>query len=454
MTPRPAIVATVLTLSLLSALLLACGDDRLTASHASDPAWWEGETLYQITVSGFSEDGTLAGVIPHLDGLRDLGIRVLVLNPIHPAGGAVGDSIPAHPYAPRDHLAVDPALGDVPAFTALCEAAHARGMRVVLDMLLNHGAVDHVAIDRHPDWFRRDAAGQLTRKVGAWRTVADLDHDHAGVRAYVQEMLATWADRGADGFRCLHANLQGGDFWRGVLADLHRTHPDLFLCADSRDPRHLDEGFDAILRPQFLEAASFAYLDDCAQLGLDDDIWHAVRDTADGTVGRGVIFLEDRFSKRAVETFPWPRGAGYAAALLTLPGHPQLSAGQEWGCAEPARLLEVAPLDRTVRHTGWGGLYRSLLRLRAASEAIRRGTMIRVPEDDRELLLTLRETGDERVLVAANLSGSSPRLELPEDLAGSRWCRWEGDAFEETPSRLSGEVRVEPYGWAAWREVR
>jgi len=444
----------VLALAMLTGLL-GCGDGKEAAdAEPGTPEWFAGQVLYQITVPEFSDDGTLAGVIPRLDELADLGINVLVFNPIHPAGGAMGDSVPAHPYAVRDHLAVDPALGTLDDFERLVAAAHDRGMRVILDMVLNHGALDHVELRQHPEWFTRDAQGQPLRKVEAWQTAVDFDHGHAGARAYLQRVLRTWAQRGADGFRCLHANLQDAAFWTESLAAARRARPGLYFVADSKDPRHLDEGFDAILRPQYLEASSFAYLDDVAQPGLQVDMWFAISDTVFQTSGRGVIFLEDRFSKRAAETFPWPRGAGYAAGLLTLPGHPQLYNGQEWGSAQQARLYRSVPLDRTARHEGWEALYGDLLALRAASPALRRGDARRLETRSHEILVFTRELAGELMLVGVNLSGSGPEFTLPDELASRRWHEWNARSFATTATELPDAIHIEPFGWRAWRAAR
>jgi glycosidase len=449
---RFALLATSPALAVL-VLLASCSQPADHVDPRPDRGWYTGQVLYQITIAEFSEAGTFDGAIPHLGELRDLGISVVVLNPIHPAGGAVADSVPAHPYAVRDHLAVDPALGDVAAFERFVEAAHASGLRVLLDMVLNHGATDHVAAAEHPDWFTRDDQGQPVRKVAAWRTVADLDQQHPDVQDYLDLVLATWIERGVDGFRCLHANLQDGEFWTATLAAARQSHPGLYVVADSRDPRHLDEGFDAILRPDYLEASAFAHMDDFGQRGLEGDLWFAVVDTVLQTTGRGMNFLEDRFSRRAVESFPWPKGAGYVAALLTLPGHPLLYNGQEWGCAQPPRLFDAVPLDRDTRDQRWEPLYRDLLALRAASVAIRTGDARRLISPDRGLLAFTREANDELVLVLANCSDHRPEVTLPPALASRQWQRWQGDGFATQPVSLGPLVAVDPCQWQAWRAV-
>ncbi len=446
---RPLLAAALLALLLVAAT--SCSRPEPTASEPSTTSL-VGEVLYQLTVAEFSPQGTLAAVIPHLDTLRDDGVRVLVLNPIHPAGGVLDDQGRPHPYAVTDHLAIDPALGSDADFTRLLEAAHARGMRILVDMVLNHGAVDHVEITRHPAWFVHDADGRPTRRVTAWRNVVDFDHGNPDVCRYLDLVLESWARRGCDGLRFLHANLQHGDFWQERLARLRAAFPDLYLIADSHDPRHLDQGFDAVVNPGFLGAARFAFVDDVAQHGLAASMWHAVADTARGGLGRDIFFLEDRFSRRTAELFPWPRGAGYVACLLTLPGHPLLYNGQEWGCAQPASLQGAVPLDRATGHAEWEPHYRSLLRLRASSEAVRLGQAAHIPTLRQDMLAYLRRHGAETVLVAVNLTNDAPRFALPDSLRDRRWQPWVRDRFG-APVSLPSEVQLEPCDWQAWRLV-
>jgi glycosidase len=442
----------------IASILVACNSpSEETSAESPRPGrdWYAGRVHYEINVPEFSSVGTFDGAIGHLDELRELGIQVVVLDPVHPRGGVAAlDTIPAHPYSVKDHLAVADELGGHAGFTRFLDAAHARGMRVILDMVLNHGAIDHVAMADHPDWFARTADGQLTRKVTAWRTVADFDHDHAAVRGFHQQVLKTWRARGVDGFRMLHPNLQSPAYWREIVTGFRRSHPDLYLIADGKNPALLEAGFDGFYRPQFFEASTFAILDDLAQPGLQDDMWYAAVDTSSGIGVRGTTFLEDRFGQRATEVFPWPRGQGFVAALLTLPGTPKLYNGQEWGCRMPPRLAASLPLDRAAVDPRWRGLYRDLLALRTGNEALRRGEARRVVTPERELIVFTRETVGELVLVAVNLSDSAPRFSLPQDLAQRRWHAWSDGRFAAEATALPNMIRVEPCGYGAWRAER
>ncbi|MBD3222008.1 hypothetical protein GF314_12285 [bacterium] len=452
---RPMIL--LAAIGLVSIGLVACGtgpDDRAGNGPVS-PEWFAGRVQYEVNVPEFSEDGTLDGVIPRLEGLDELGLEVLVLDPIHPRGGvSPADTFPAHPYSVMDHLAVAEDLGGLPAFERLVDAAHARGMRVVLDMVLNHGAIDHVAIVEHPEWFARDEAGEPTRTVDDWRTVADFVHQDPAVRAFHQQVLKTWLARGVDGFRFLHANLMSDDYWREILDGVRRSHPEAYLIADVKNPKFLDLGFDGIYKPQFFEASTFGILDDMAQLGLRDDIWYGAIDTVYGIGLRGTIFLEDRFLARATETFPWPLGKGYATVLLTIPGTPKLYNGQEWGISAQPRLTRGARLAPEQGHEGWAAHYRDLLRLRTGSEALRIGEARWIEAEERELMVYTREIPGETILVAANLTDTGPEFTLPDDLATARWHEWTDGAFADEAAVLEGEIRVGPCDYRAWRLAR
>jgi glycosidase len=108
-------------------------------------AWWEEAVIYEVYVRSFRDSngdgvGDLPGVLEKLGYLAELGVDALWLTPIHPSPDAdVG-------YDVADHLAVDPRLGTLADVERLLHAAHERGLRVLLDLVVNHTS------DRHP-WF-------------------------------------------------------------------------------------------------------------------------------------------------------------------------------------------------------------------------------------------------------------------------------------------------------------
>ncbi|MGQ0548648.1 MAG: maltose alpha-D-glucosyltransferase [Armatimonadota bacterium] len=199
---------------------------------AVDPLWYKKAVFYEVYVRGFYDssgdgNGDLRGLIEKLDYLRELGVDCLWLMPIY-ASPLKDDG-----YDISDFRAIHPAIGTVEDFRALTTAAHARGMRIIADLVISHTS------DQHP-WFheaRRDPHSpkrhyyvwsDTDQKYGeariiftdgeqsnwTWDHVArqyywhrffhhqpDLNYDNPDVRREILDVMAFWLDHGIDGFR-------------------------------------------------------------------------------------------------------------------------------------------------------------------------------------------------------------------------------------------------------------
>jgi len=191
-----------------------------------DFLWWRDGVIYQVYVRSFADGngdglGDLPGLISRLDYLSNLGIDALWLSPIYPSPDV------DFGYDVADHTAVDPRYGTLGDFDRLLAEAHRRGIRVILDMVMNHTS------DRHP-WFqesrssrdsaRRDwyiwsdhpnnwkaafggsawehdaATGQYYLHLFA-RQQPDVNWRSPDVRAAQLDVFRFWLERGVDGFR-------------------------------------------------------------------------------------------------------------------------------------------------------------------------------------------------------------------------------------------------------------
>ncbi len=205
---------------------------------------------FDPTHEGFYHGGDLAGIERRLDYIQGLGATAIWMAPIFrnkPVQGEPGREFAgSHGYWITDFTRVDPHFGDETAMRALVEAAHARGMKVYMDIVANHTA----DVIRYRECPANDCAyspyipeGEETVKVPAWlndpafyhnrgdttfRGESSLDGDFAGlddlmtehprVVAGMIEIFGDWIDRyGIDGFRIDTARHVNPEFWRAFV---------------------------------------------------------------------------------------------------------------------------------------------------------------------------------------------------------------------------------------------
>ncbi|EOV3297111.1 alpha,alpha-phosphotrehalase [Staphylococcus pseudintermedius] len=201
---------------------------------------WKKSVVYQIYPKSFNDttgngEGDLKGIIEKLDYLQFLGVDYLWLTPIYDS--PMNDN----GYDIRDYYQVNAQFGDKDDLRTLIDEAHARGLKMMLDIVINHTSAEHEwfqqaqqSVDnpyRDYYFFRRSEDGPPTNwlsKFGgnAWQydeqtdayylhlfdvTQADLNWDNPEVRHALYEMINYWIDFGVDGFRFDVINLISKD---------------------------------------------------------------------------------------------------------------------------------------------------------------------------------------------------------------------------------------------------
>ncbi|WP_424643236.1 glycoside hydrolase family 13 protein [Embleya sp. AB8] len=215
----------------------------LDASREPDDAWWKSAVVYQIYPRSFADSdgdgvGDLAGITARLDHLSGLGVDVLWLSPVYPSPQDDNG------YDISDYRDIEPLFGTLADFDRLLAAVHERGMRLVMDLVVNHTS------DEHP-WFRESREGPNSAKRdwywwragqpdgggppnnwgsffsgSAWQLddasgeyylhlfsakQPDLNWENPEVRQAVYALMRWWLDRGVDGFRMDVINLISKD---------------------------------------------------------------------------------------------------------------------------------------------------------------------------------------------------------------------------------------------------
>ena len=166
-----------------------------------------------------------------LDHAVALGCSSLALGPVF--------SSASHGYDTLDYFTIDPRLGDDDDFDHLLQAAHARGLSVLLDGVFNHvsrrNRIVQDAQSAGPDSdagrMVRSCAGRLDVFEGHSDLVA-LNHDNPAVREHVTRIMNYWCGRGVDGWRLDAAYSVNPEFWAAVLPPVREKHPDVWIFGE------------------------------------------------------------------------------------------------------------------------------------------------------------------------------------------------------------------------------
>ena len=200
------------------------------------PAQVQGLVVYQVFPRNHGPNGTLRDVTADLDRIAALGVDVVYLLPIHPIGEQARKGSLGSPFSIRDYRAIHPDLGDEDDFAELVRQAHARGLRVIIDVVFNHTAQDSVLLTEHPEFFHTDAAGRPVSSVPEWSDIVDFRHPNPAVDDVLLENLRDWVRRGVDGFRCDAATLVPLEFWLRARRELAELRPGLLWIAETVHP--------------------------------------------------------------------------------------------------------------------------------------------------------------------------------------------------------------------------
>jgi glycosidase len=372
------------------------------------PEWIRDAVVYEVFPRAFSAKGDLAGVTQRLDHVRDLGATVVWLMPIQPIGVEGRKGTYGSPYSIRDYEAVNPDYGTAEDARTLVREAHARGLRVILDVVANHTSWDSVLMPTK-ELYVRDAQGRVQPPSADWTDVAKLDYASPRTRSYMTAMMARWLrDYGFDGFRCDVAGLVPTSFWEEARAVLEKERPDLFMLAEWSAPDLVTRAFDADYGWPF-HAALTRVLSTGAPASEIRRTW----DEEQRGFPRGTLhlrFSDNHDERRAIARFGEPAALAAAALVMALDGIPLVYNGMEVGdTAEsggPA-LMERLPIFWPIaeRRPEFPIAFRSLVRLRRDHVALRRGATewLATSDDDRVLCFARRAPAEELVAVV-NLS--------------------------------------------------
>ena len=361
--------------------LLACTASAPASapSHAAVPEWIDGAVCYEVFVRSFQDSdgdgiGDLRGLISRLDYIndgsartqRDLGAGCIWLMP-------VARSPSYHGYDVADYYAVDPDYGTNEDFRLLVSEAHRRGIRVLVDMVLNHISSDHPAfqaalhdtttpfrswfrfLPEHPgvrnpwggdNWHRSPVRDEYYYGF-FWHGMPDLNLENPAVREEAKRIATYWLeDMGVDGFRldAIKYLIEDGhdiqdtpgthEFLREYAAHVRSVSPDAFTVGEVWDStavvmQYYPDQLDAYFAFEVADSIVAAVRSGSAR-GLLDPVLRLQQALPRN---RFATFVRNHDQTRTMTALDGDvRSAKLTAAiLLTLPGVPFIYYGEEIG---------------------------------------------------------------------------------------------------------------------------
>lgn len=399
---------------------------------ANDPPnvqpWGAPPTLHGL------QGGDLRGVVERLDYLLDLGVTALYLNPVFRAPSN-------HRYNTTDYYAVDPRLGGADGLRALFDAAHACGLRVILDGVFNHSGRGFFAFqdllenEQHSayvDWyhvlrFPLEAYGPGPAEAyRAWwglKSLPKFNTDNPAVRAYLLGVARHWIEQGADGWRLDVPNeIDDDGFWAEFRREVKSADPEAYLVgeiweADARwvGPGHFDGLMNYPLRQALLEWIAARQSGPTAFARRLEEL-RAICPEAHHRAQYLTLGSHDTERVRTLCGGEARKVRLLYLLLFALPGAPAIYYGDEIGLegGKDPDCRAAFPWDEGRWDTVTRAFVKDLIAVRKAVPALRRGTLTHIlADDDAGVLAFARGAGAEGVICAANASSAPRTARLP-----------------------------------------
>lgn len=393
--------------------------------------------IYEANIRQYSKEGSFSAFTKDIPQLKELGVKIIWMMPIFPisetkrkATGGDFASLIKDPeerkkalgsyYAVSDFQKVNPEFGTIEDFRDLVKTAHANGIYVILDWVPNHTGWDHTWIQTNPEFYTKNAKGEVTHPLKedgtsvGWDDVADLNYDNAGLRdAMTNDMLHWITNEEVDGFRCDVAGSVPTDFWQEAIPKL-RKEKALFMLAEAWEPALLKGdlfdmayGWDthhkmnAIAQGKETVADWDQRMEDIAKMYEKDDIIMNFVTNHDENSWNGS--LKERMGA-AAEVF--------TALSYVAPGMPLIYSGQEYDLVHRLKFFEKDEIPKTKGKT-WA-LLEKLGSLKSKKLALHGGkkaaSYTKVATNNKNVLLFTREKEGKSITFLANLSKESQTI--------------------------------------------
>jgi glycosidase len=441
-------ITIIFTITLLTAV--GCSAvSQLKESKVKHPEWSYNQTIYEVNVRQYSAEGTFKAFEKDLPRLKEMGIGIVWLMPIHPIGELNRKGTLGSQYSVKDFLAINPEFGTEADFRSLVNRTHELGMYLIIDWVANHCAWDNKLLVEHPDWFTKNAEGKFIPPVDDWTDVVDFNYDNKKLWRYMTDALKFWVQEyNIDGFRCDVAGMVPTEFWNQARAELDQIKP-VFMLAEWETPEMHEEAFDMTYSWDLYKifnsiAKKEKNVEDVVKyFAVEKSLYpknaFRMRFTSnhDENTWNGTEF--ERLGD-AVETF--------AVLTTVIPGMPLIYNGQEAAMNKRLKFFEKDPID--WKEHKFAGIYSKLFNWKMQSSVLQngeRGAELEIinSSDTENILAFVRRNDEEKILAVFNLSDKAQSFALNDKLIKGIYRNF--FSGEETTFNEKESIMLDDWGY-------
>jgi len=407
----------------ISLLLVSCENQNPFSKNFSIDEIRD-SVIYEVNVRQYSESGTFKDFTKDIPKLKDLGVKIIWLMPIHPISETKRKGTLGSYYSISNYREINPEFGNKEDFDKLITEAHKNEMYVILDWVANHTGWDHHWIKTNPEFYTKNSSGEIidpinpsTGESWGWTDVADLNFDNMEMQEEMIQAMEYWVkEHNIDGYRLDAAHSCPASFWKKSIDRLNETKKVLMLAES--DGYHtggfeLIELFDMSYNWSGHHVLNRIFKKENNSKDLKENIVRNINDYSSEHILMNFTSNHDENTWAGTVFDRYGNGAKtFAALTYFLPGIPLIYNGQEYGLDKRLAFFEKDFIPK--KESDFFDFYKKLNKLKKENNLLNIDPKIKfevIETNSNNLVCFKRSIGEESIYFIANLSETKQEVQ-------------------------------------------
>jgi len=407
----------------ISLLLISCENQNPFSKNFSIDEIRD-SVIYEVNVRQYSESGTFEDFTKDIPKLKDLGVKIIWLMPIHPISETKRKGTLGSYYSISNYKEINPEFGNKEDFDKLITEAHKNEMYVILDWVANHTGWDHHWIKTNPEFYTKNSSGEIidpinpsTGESWGWTDVADLNFDNMEMQEEMIQAMEYWVkEHNIDGYRLDAAHSCPASFWKKSIDRLNETKKVLMLAES--DGYHtggfeLIELFDMSYNWSGHHVLNRIFKKENNSKDLKENIVRNINDYSSEHILMNFTSNHDENTWAGTVFDRYGNGAKtFAALTYFLPGIPLIYNGQEYGLDKRLAFFEKDFIPK--KESDFFDFYKKLNKLKKENNLLNIDPKIKfevIETNSNNLVCFKRSIREESIYFIANLSETKQEVQ-------------------------------------------